>query len=47
MIRSHRPIKSTKQLKEKQINFLLEDIEKTLDQNEKAIALRENQTAEA
>ena len=28
MIRNRRPVKSTQQLKEEQINFLLEDIEK-------------------
>ena len=47
MIRSRRSIKSTQQLKEKQINFLSEDIEKTLEEYKKAIALRDNQIVEA
>ena len=47
MIRSRRSIKSTQQLKEEQINFLSEDIEKTLEEYKKAIALRDNQIVEA
>ena len=35
------------QLKEEQINILLEDIEKNLEEYKKAIALRDNQIAEA
>ena len=47
MIRSRRPIKLTQQLKEEQIDFLWEDIEKNLDEYKKAIALRDNEIAEA
>ena len=47
MIRSRRSIKSTQQLKEEQINFLSEDIEKTLEEYKKAITLRDNQIVEA
>ena len=46
MIRSHRPIKSTQKIKEEHINFLLEDIEKNLEEYKKPIALRDNQIAE-
>ena len=37
MIRSRRPIKSSQQLKEEQISFLLGDIEKNLQEHKKAI----------
>lgn len=47
MIRSRRSIKSTQQLKEKQIYFLSEDIEKNLEEYKKAMALRDNQIVEA
>ena len=47
MIRSRRLIKSTQQLKEEQINFLLEDIEKNLEEYNKALSLRDNQIAKA
>ena len=47
MIRSRRSIKSTQQLKEEQIYFLPEDIEKNLEEYKKAIALRDNQIVEA
>ena len=47
MIKSRRPIKSMQQLKEEQINILLEDIEKNLEEYKKAIALRDNQISEA
>ena len=47
MIRSRRPIKSTQQLKEGQINFLFEDTEKYIEQYKKSIALADNQIAEA
>ena len=47
MIRSRRPIKSTQQLKEEQINFLLGNIEKNLQEHKKVIPLRDNQIAEA
>ena len=38
MIRSCRPVKSTEQLKEEQINYLLEDIERKLRDNQIAVA---------
>ena len=41
-----RPTKSTYQIKEEQLNFLLEDIEKNLE-NKKAVELRDNQLPEA
>ena len=47
MIRCCRPAKSTQQLKEKQIKFLLEDTENNLQEYKKAVALRDNQIAEA
>ena len=46
MIRSHKPIKFTQQIKEEHINFLFEDIEKNLEEDKKVIALRDNQIAE-
>ena len=42
-----RPTKSTYQIKEEQINFLLEDVEKFLEKYKKAIELKEKQLAEA
>ena len=42
MNRRLRPTKSTKQIKEEQTNFLLEDVEKSLEQY-KAIALKDKQ----
>ena len=47
MIRCCWPAKSTQQLKEKQIKFLLEDTENNLQEYKKAVALRDNQIAEA
>ena len=47
MIRRCRPVKSTQQLKEEQIKFLLEDTENNLEEYKKAVALRDNQIAEA
>ena len=38
MIRSRRPVKSKEQLKEEQINYLLEDIERKLRDNQIAVA---------
>ena len=46
MIRSHKPIKFTQQIKEEHINFSFEDIEKNLEEYKKVIALRDNQIAE-
>ena len=42
MNRKLRPTKSTYQVKEEQVNFLLEDIEKNLEEYKKVIALRDN-----
>ena len=42
MNRKLRPTKSTYQVKEKQVNFLLEDIKKNLEEYKKAIALKDN-----
>ena len=46
MNRKLRPTKSPYQIKEEQVNFLLEDIEKNLEEYKKAVALRDNQLAE-
>ena len=47
MNRKFRPTKSTYQIKEEQVNFLLEDIEKNLEGYKNAVELRVNQLAEA
>ena len=47
MNREPRPTKSTYQIKEEQVNFLLEDIEKNLEEYKKAIELKDKQLAEA
>ena len=47
MNRKLRPTKSTYQIKEEQLNFLLEDIEKDWKEYKKAIELRDKQLAEA
>ena len=47
MIRRCRPVKSTQQLKEEQIKFLLEDTENNLEEYKKTVALRDNQIAKA
>ena len=47
MNRKLRPTKSTYQIKEEQVNFLLEDIEKNLEEYKKAIELRDKKLAEA
>ena len=47
MNRKLRPTKSPYQIKEEQVNFLLEDIEKSLEEYKKAVELRDNQLAEA
>ena len=41
-----RPTKSPYQIKEEQVDFLLEDIEKNLEEYKKVVELRENQLAE-
>ena len=47
MNRKLRPTKSPYQIKEEQVNFLLEDINKNLEEYRKAVELRDNQLAEA
>ena len=47
MNRKLRPTKSTYQIKEEQVNFLLEDIEKNLEEYKKARESRDKQLAEA
>ena len=47
MNRELRPTKSACQIKEEQVNFLQEDIEKNLEEYKKGIELRDNQLAEA
>ena len=47
MNRKLRSIKSPYQIKEKQVNFLLEDIEKNLEEYKKVVELRDNLLAEA
>ena len=41
--RKLRPTRSTQQIKEKQINFLLEDVENNLEEYKKAIELKVKQ----
>ena len=43
MNRKLRPTRSTQQSKEEQINFLLEDVEKSLEEYKKAIELKDKQ----
>ena len=47
MIRNRRPVKSTQQLKEEQINFLLKDIKRKIEEDKKTISLRDNEIGEA
>ena len=47
MNRKLRPTKSTYQIKEEQVNFLLENIDKNVEEYKKAIELRDKQLAEA
>ena len=47
MKRKLRPTKSSYQIKEEQINFLLEDVEKSLEEYKKAIESKDKQLAEA
>ena len=46
MNRKLRPTKSPQQIKEEQVNFLLEDIEKNLEEYKTAIELRDKQLAD-
>ena len=43
MNRKLRPTRSTQKVREEQINFLLEDVEKNLEEYKKAIELKEKQ----
>ena len=43
MNRKLRPTRSTQQVREEQINFLLKDVEKNLEEYKKAIELKEKQ----
>ena len=43
MNRKLRPKRSTQQVRKEQINFLLEDVEKNLEEYKKAIELKEKQ----
>ena len=47
MNRKLRPTKYSYQTKEEQTNFLLEEVEKTLEEYKKAIELKDKQLAEA
>ena len=47
MSRRIRPTKSSQEIKEEQINFLLEDVEKNLEQYKKALYLKEKQLSDA
>ena len=42
-----RPLKSSYQIKEEEVNFLLEDIERNLEEYEKAIEIRDKQLSDA
>ena len=46
MNRKLRPTKSPQQIKEEQVNFLLEDIEKNLEEYKTATELRDKQLAD-
>ena len=46
MNRRLRPTKSTEQIMEEQINFLLEDVEKNLEEYKKAIEIKDKQLSE-
>ena len=46
MNRKLRPTKSTQQIKEEQINFLLEDLQKNLEEYKKAIEIKDKQLSE-
>ena len=43
MNRKLRPTKSTQQIKEEQINFLLKDVEKKLEEYKKVIEIKDRQ----
>ena len=47
MSKRNTPNKTTQQIKEEQINFLLEDVEKNLEEYKKAIDLKEKHLSDA
>ena len=47
MNRKLRPTKSAYQIKEEQINFLLEDVKRNLEEYKKALEIRDRQLADA
>ena len=47
MSRRIRQNKTSQQIKEEQINFLLEDVEKNLDKCKKAVELKDKQLSDA
>ena len=46
MNRKLRPARSTQQIKKEQIKFLLENVEKILEENKKAIGLKDKQLSD-
>ena len=46
MSRRIRPTKSSQQIKEEQINFLLEGVEKNLEEYKKALELKDRQLSD-
>ena len=46
MNRKLRPARSTQQIKKEQIKFLLENVEKNLEENKKAIELKDKQLSD-
>ena len=46
MDRKLRPVKSTQQIKEDQTNFLLEDVEKNLEEYNKTIDIKDRQLSD-
>ena len=46
MNRKLRPTRSTQQIKKEQINFLLEDVEKNIEEYKKAIELKDKQLSD-
>ena len=46
MNRKLRPTRSTQQIKEEQINFLLEDVEENLEEYKKAIEIKNKQLSD-
>ena len=46
MNRKLRPTKSTQQIKEEQINFLLEEVDKNLEEYKKAIEIKDKELSD-